>query len=113
MEIGDAPSSREDEVRPDSAELAAMEFGKIVIFSPNTLRAPLLSGVPSPVSTAPDGLSSWWKAAAAILLGKVLMPKSSTASSCTYKALADAVIVSSVSITSQGWTPTRRHGRLW
>lgn len=39
VEIGDAPSSPEDVVRPDSAELAAMEFGKIVIFSPNTLRA--------------------------------------------------------------------------
>lgn len=39
VEIGDAPSSPEDIVRPDSAELAAMEFGKIVIFSPSALRA--------------------------------------------------------------------------
>jgi hypothetical protein len=44
MEIGDAPSSPEDIVRPDSAELAAMEFDKIVIFSTNAKRTS--SGIP-------------------------------------------------------------------
>lgn len=38
-ELGEAPSSPEDAVRPDSAELAAMEFDKIVVFSTNARRA--------------------------------------------------------------------------
>ena len=38
-ELGEAPSSPEDAVRPDSAELAAMEFDKIVVFSSSARRA--------------------------------------------------------------------------
>ncbi len=45
-EAGDVHSSPEDPVRPDSAELAAMELGRMVVFSSDVQSAPPPQGFP-------------------------------------------------------------------